>query len=530
MAALPSTVVDYIHHEDRVNLSRRASHLSLADKASSVRDTFTRPASTSEAELVEEGDSNEFRLPAVRSLFVVIFGNVLFQIMFFIIVSSASAYAEYLGGSATFSGLTIGIPPVFGGLALLVTTRFDRGQYKACFQLAYASAILGNILYALAYKAHFLYLILIGRCVSGVAFISFMYSKRYCADPRIVGIRRRTTLASWLVVGQGLGFSAGPFLGGVLYKIGFADQVFNGYTSPGWIMTITFALFWVIGNLLFKDIPPLPKATSRADTSQALELDNLPPNPSRAHSHTDLIPHQSSPPPTTQSPHHASWRDLSFRQWGVTLCMCYFAMTCFLILGAWESNIPVYTSTALDFSPFKAGNFIALGGVATLPFLLANVRYARRFQDRTTLALGTTLGIIGITIMLILLSTSEQVVPLQSGSHALFTPNSPESTERIGKVAYVPFLICWFLVALGFNLASTCTLSLLSKQLPDEWYTGVSMAIQYSNYTGRTSGAILGGAGVKIGMKNYLAVQLAIVGFGVVMYCVLWRDMKAKKG
>jgi MFS family permease len=92
------------------------------------------------------------------------------------------------------------------------------------------ASILGHVLYALAYTADWLYLVLIGRMVSGVAFTMFMYGKRYCSDGRFVGIRRRTTLASWLVIGQGFGMSAGPFLGGLFYKISFENEVFNGYT------------------------------------------------------------------------------------------------------------------------------------------------------------------------------------------------------------------------------------------------------------------------------------------------------------
>ena len=71
--------------------------------------------------------------------------------------------------------------------------------------------------------------------------------------------------------------------------------------------------------------------------------------------------------------------------------MCWFAMTCFFILGAWEANIPVFTASPsplspFDFSPFAAGNLIALGGAATFPFLFLNVFLAKRYQDRNTLA------------------------------------------------------------------------------------------------------------------------------------------------
>lgn len=93
------------------------------------------------------------------------------------------------------------------------------GRYRRPLNFACASSILGHALYGLAYKADWLYLILLGRMVSGFSFTFFMYSKRYCSDSRIVGLRRRTTLAGWLVVGQAVGFSFGPFIGGLMYVL-----------------------------------------------------------------------------------------------------------------------------------------------------------------------------------------------------------------------------------------------------------------------------------------------------------------------
>ncbi|KAF8972579.1 major facilitator superfamily domain-containing protein [Flammula alnicola] len=481
---LPSTVIDYAdraRHEPAKSTKQSTSYISKLSEiggiVSSSRDAFVRRVDSSNEE--ETVENPEFKLPSWSSLFVIIGGNALFQFSFFVIVSSASLYAELLGGSATFSGLTIGIPTVFSGIGLIFVTRLDGGQYAQPLQIAYASMFLGNILYALAYRANFLYLILIGRIVSGFGFISFMYSKRYCSDPRIVGIRRRTTLASWLVIGQAFGFSAGPFFGGLLYKIGFSNQVFNGVTSPGWITAVVWIMFWSLCLVIFEDVPPRPR-------QQAIEL--------AARTTGGQV--QTA---ATQEQYR-----VSFQQWGVIICMCYYAMTCFFILGSWESNIPVFTAKALGYSPYNAGNFIALGGVSSFPFLLLNVWYARRVQDRVILAIGTSLGLCGLLIMLAILHTN--------------------------KVSFGTLFVCWFLVALGFNLASTCTLSLLSKQLPDTWNGRVSMAIQYSNYTGRVTGAILGGAGVKIGMMNYVGVQIGIVGLGGLMYVTLWRQLKAKTG
>lgn len=83
---------------------------------------------------------------------------------------------------------------------------------------------------------------------------------------------------------------------------------------------------------------------------------------------------------------------------------------------------------------------------------------------------------------------------------------------------------------MGFNLASTVTMSLLSKQLPPHWNSWTSLVIQYSNYSGRVSGAIWGGSGVKVGMMNYTGVEIAFIGVGATLFTVLWRDLKAKKG
>lgn len=308
--------------------------------------------------------------------------------------------------------------------------------------------VLGSALYGLAYKTKFLYLILIGRIVQGFGFSFWMYCKRYCSDPRVVGIRRRTTLASWLVLGIGLGLSAGPFFGGLMYKFGFHSEIFNGYTAPGWIMASIWLVFWAACAYFFKDVSPVER-------TQNVELTT---------SDTGALP----APITLRS----RIRHLGLRQWGVVVTMCWFAMTCFFILGAWEANIPVFASapritlskyplSPFQWSPFASGNFIALGGICIFPFLYLNVLFAKRIQDRHILALGFGLGLVGLLTALTLLRLQP--------AH--------------GSLTYGGFFVCWFFVALGFSLASTCTLSLLSKQLPASWngWTSLGMLNHCSN-------------------------------------------------
>jgi MFS family permease len=90
-------------------------------------------------------------------------------VSFFSIISSSALYAEHLGGDATFSGVVIGIPTVASGLALIPMVKSDKGGYGRALHIACAGAILGHVLYGLAYHFQFLYLILIGRIVNGLA-------------------------------------------------------------------------------------------------------------------------------------------------------------------------------------------------------------------------------------------------------------------------------------------------------------------------------------------------------------------------
>jgi hypothetical protein len=327
-----------------------------------------------------------------------------------------------------------------------------------------------------------------------------MYNKKYCSDARMVGIRRRTTLGSWIVITQGLGMSLGPFAGGLLYKVGFKNRIFNGYTSPSWVMAAIWAVFWVCVMKWYEDPQFEPEETFELQTV------SLPPKiGSSGHDFDITVTSSPQTEAALPSPPKVAYI-MSLPQWGVVICMCWFAMSCWFILGAWEANLPVFGASVPTFhwSPFAAGNFIALGGICAFPFLLANLFIARRIEDRHLLAFGTALGLAGLVILVSLLQ-----------SH---------------KVSYGSLFIAWWSVALGFNLASTVTVSLLSKQLPARWNGRSSLAIQYSNYLGRVTGAVWGGSGVKVGMTGYAGLEMGLVGVGTILFCVLWKDLKAKRG
>jgi len=254
-------------------------------------------------------------------------------------------------------------------------------------------------------------------------------------------------------------------------------------------MAGTWLLFWIAAAVWFEDAPPFSTPPS------AVRLQEL-----NGDGEAAAV---EQPPPLSNT------FKMSPAQWGVVATMCWFAMMCFFILAGWESNIPVFTASnapqnPFHFSPFQSGNLIALGGACTIPFLLLNLAITRRVQDRYILAVGTAIGLVGLFVFTGILAAR--------------------------KVNYASLFMAWFFTALGFNVATTVTLSLLSKQLPGEWNGRISLFIQWSNYTGRVTGSVWGGAGIQVGMLSFMGLQVALAGIGGIMFLTLWKNLKAKTG
>lgn len=192
-------------------------------------------------------------------------------------------------------------------------------------------------------------------------------------------------------------------------------------------MAACWLVFWTLVAKFFQDVPLTPPP-------QSIPLQPMqePVEPTPDTSERSLVRHAFHITP---------------KQWAVNATMAWWAMTSFFLLGSWESNIPVFTSSdapanPFHFTPFSAGNLIALGGACTIPFLLLNLHYGRRMQDRNTLVIGSAIGMVGLLIAMSIIAAQ--------------------------KVNYGSFFVAWFLVALGFNVTSTVTIALLSKQLPSE--------------------------------------------------------------
>ncbi|KAE8212803.1 hypothetical protein CF327_g3599 [Tilletia walkeri] len=503
-------------------------------------DLERRPASLPDAMVTAvphvDDSEEERKLPPIARLVIIVMMNLFLNVSFFIIVPSAPAYATSLGAPTWFSGLCIGISTAAAGILLYPVSRRYNLAYKTPMSASCVCFVIGNTLYALAGLANSAWLMAVGRVVGGMGNISWMLVKRYITDSRIVGTRRRTMLSAWLVTSQVLGMAIGPFFGGLLTKIGSirqAGKVWNGFSSPSWIMAGAWAIFLVILTLVFEDPPGSEPSTTLLEDLQRLtgRSSPSPPKASDIELKSDVkVANRARPAASDQiyvaapsaqnsgmvaipapdvDDGNQSQATLSTAQWASLGMMCWFAMVTFFTLGAWEANIPVFSADfpGLNWTEQKAGNILALAAIICLPLLFGLVFWAKYIEDRVILATGIVIGLSGLVVHMVTL-----------------TPGLERS------INFASFFTSWLLVALGYNMMSTVTLSLLSKQVPPHFNNYTSLIIQLSNYSGRLGGAFWGTAVDQVGQRAILSLELALTLFGTVGAIVLWKKMYAPKG
>lgn len=440
--------------------------------------------------------------PPISQSAIVLMLNFLLNVTFFIIVPTSAGYANDLGASTWFSGLTVGISVVVSGLLLVpFSTRYNR-VYRFPILFGAVCIMVGEVVYALAGIADTAWLMFVGRIIIGAGFVSWRYVKSYFTDAAVVGTSKRTMMAACLVTTQLGGMAVGPWIGGILSKnvrpMTDEHRLWNGYTASGWVMVGVFAVFFAAVWFVFRDPIQAPTAIELAALSTSS------PGSKEAA--------QASQEPTLRS----MFRELNATQKFSVLTMCWFSMVNFLVLGAWEVNIPVFGHLRFGWSEYNAGNVIALGGLATMPTLFALVFATKYLQDRLILAAGTLFGLLGLSLHMGALES-----PAKSAVSRLGTLES---------VNFGSFFTSWFLIALGYNMLTTITLSLLSKQLPAKYNGLTSTIIQLSNNVGRIAGALWGATIYQVGQFSIVSLELAVTLIGTCLIGLLWRKMDVGSG
>ncbi|SPO30594.1 uncharacterized protein UTRI_05211 [Ustilago trichophora] len=446
-------------------------------------------------------------VPPITQSGIVLLLNFLLNMTFFIIVPTSAAYANELGASTWFSGLTIGISTLIAGLFLVPFSKRYNRVYRFPILFSSVCILVGEIVYALAGAADTAWLMFVGRIVLGAGFVSWMYVKKYMTDAAVVGTQKRTMMSACLVTTQVGGMAVGPYIGGLLSKkirpMTDQDRLWNGFTASGWLMAGIFALFFVATWFVFKD---------PVDVTQLGEVELAPLSNTNTANKQSPGKDARQEEPTLRS----MMRDLDATQKFSVATMCWFSMVNFLVLGAWEANIPVFGHLRFGWSEYNAGNVIALGGLATMPILFGLVFAAKYLQDRLILAAGLLFGLLGLS--------------LHMGSLESPTKSAVDRLGNLTELNFGSFFTSWFLVALGYNMLTTVTLSLLSKQVPAKYNGLTSTVIQLSNYSGRISGALWGSTIYQVGQFSIVSLELAVTLIGTCLIGFMWRKMDVGRG
>lgn len=484
-------------------LSQEASnpHLDAIEMATTPTDRSASPALKQPLYPVVAPD----HVPPISQSAIVLLLNFLLNMTFFIIVPTSAAYANALGASTWFSGLTIGISTLIAGLFLIPFSRRYNRVYRFPILFSSVCILVGEIVYALAGAADTAWLMFVGRVILGAGFVSWMYVKKYMTDAAVVGAGKRTMMSACLVVTQLAGMSVGPFVGGVMSKrirpMTNEHRLWNGFTASGWLMAGIFAVFFAVAWAVFRDpVTPLTRfeveLTARDAPIQGDKEENS----------------MQEAAPTLRM----MLRDLDSTQKFSVMTMCWFSMVNFLVLGAWEANIPLFGHLRFHWTEYNAGNVIALGGLATMPILFGLVFAAKHLQDRFILAAGLLFGLLGLSLHL--------------GSLESPATSAAGKLGMLRSLDFGNFFTSWFLVALGYNMLTTVTLSLLSKQVPAKYNGLTSTVIQLSNYTGRISGALWGSTIYQVGQFSIISLELAVTLIGACLIGFMWRKMDVQRG
>ncbi|EPX72681.1 membrane transporter [Schizosaccharomyces octosporus yFS286] len=470
--------------------TRRASAFSRTEDMEPVGESIElRPLSSKQKQLqaednlttVEAGmhyfEEDQDMLPPKRSIAFILINNMMCEMSATTALPISAAYTQYLGGTDAFSGLVIGIPTLvslaFMYPMLLFANPKSAHGYTLYFRPLFTSCfahIIGHLLYSLAYRAHWIYLILIGRMFNGIGFTMFLYHKKYLADKYFVGRNRSTFLSTLNILAQTLGFMSGAFLGGVLAKASqnSRNSYWNEYTAGSWFMLIAWGVYMIFLKVLFKEVLPDDNrdVSHRAEASQAQSI------------------------------------RLSFLQKCFIIFLFLAAFTCYFSIMGYQTSIPIYASRAYNYNPFQTGNFLALSSLVITPFILFSTLLSKWLEDRQIMLLGVLLGALALVIHLIL--------------------------DAVHKLPVQPYFVLYSLMTFGYGVGAAPFMSLSSKQLHPKFQILVSIVVQVGVSLADTVGAITGGAIYNITTVGFIAMNLGLAVLVLIVLLCLWNSIKEK--
>ncbi|ESQ29078.1 hypothetical protein EUTSA_v10023313mg [Eutrema salsugineum] len=190
-------------------------------------------------------DTIDERAYHFNSLLLNLGNTFLYMVNTYIIVPTADDYSMSLGAAATVCGVVIGSMAVAQVFSSVYFSAWSNKSYFKPLVFSSIALFIGNLMYALAYDANSIALLLLGRLCCGLGSARAV-NRRYISD--CVPLRIRMQASAGFVSASALGMACGPALAGLLQvKFKIFKLTFNQSTLPGWVMAVAwlFYLVWL---------------------------------------------------------------------------------------------------------------------------------------------------------------------------------------------------------------------------------------------------------------------------------------------
>nr|VDD29483.1 unnamed protein product [Brassica oleracea] len=218
-------------------------------------------------------DTIDERTYHFNSLLLNLGNTFLYMVNTYIIVPTADDYSMSLGAAATVCGVVIGSMAVAQVFSSVYFSAWSNKSYFKPLVFSSIALFIGNLMYALAYDANSITLLLVGRLCCGLGSARAV-NRRYISD--CVPLRIRMQASAGFVSASALGMACGPALAGLLQiKFKFYKLTFNQSTLPGWVMAVAWLFYLVWLCISFKEPLRDTEEQERSKRNETSSSNNL---------------------------------------------------------------------------------------------------------------------------------------------------------------------------------------------------------------------------------------------------------------
>ncbi|CAE8583579.1 unnamed protein product [Polarella glacialis] len=214
-------------------------------------------------------------MPPWTSLGLILYMTFLAGAGLVIVIPTADDYAERLEAGRAFSGLMIGLVPLFAtiGVVLNYWQLKKKWSFKSVIYINCFGAVCGNILYALAGLTRWKWTLLMARALIGLC-NGLVIGPLYIS--RNVGLLRRSEVMFYLSAVSTLGCAVGPCFAWALAvfvkELRIENLLLDSDTAPGWLMAALYFAFMQLFVLLFQE----PETERDTDESEGKRVPTMP--------------------------------------------------------------------------------------------------------------------------------------------------------------------------------------------------------------------------------------------------------------